>query len=128
MVGFWDNQAPSSKSHLINRKSGVVERGLIMNNRRCSSNPYHLGDSRDLKAPYQELGTETTYLFLIISHLQINWGELTFCIGMFSLATHEHGVYVDDFFHQCFIIFSTKILQIFVRLIPNKNDNDNVTF
>ena len=62
MVGFWDNQAPSSKSHFINRKLGVVERGLIMNNRRCSSNPYHLGDSRDLKAPYQELGTDIYFL------------------------------------------------------------------
>lgn len=72
MIGFSDNQAPSSKSHLINRKAGVVERGLTMNNRRCSSNPYHLGDSRDLKALYQELGTETRYFFLFISHLQIN--------------------------------------------------------
>lgn len=125
MVGFWDNQASTSKSHSPLTESQVWLKGG--RHTQNAPNPYHLGIP-GFKSSIPELGTETTYLFLIISHLQINWGESWHFVLGCSVLQPMNMVCMLMIFFISVLSFSAQILQIFVRLIPNKNDNDNVTF
>ena len=105
-----------------------------MNNKRCSSNPYHLEGFKGLWALCQEPGMETKYLFVIMSHLHISLRRtdiLYYVVSCNPWAWYfSPWIYVFfDFFHQWFLVFSIQVLYIFVRFIPKYFFlNDSITF
>lgn len=50
MVGPYDSQSSSSKSHIISISSGMVERGLLWIAKRCSSHPLSLRKFQGFKS------------------------------------------------------------------------------